>query len=62
MPFNPRDHYHAKAKAHGFKARAVYKLEEIDKKFQIFSKKTQTVLDLGCAPGSWMQYARECIV
>ncbi|USN56915.1 MAG: RlmE family RNA methyltransferase [Candidatus Peribacteria bacterium] len=62
MTFNPRDHYHAKAKQHGFKARAVYKLEEIDKKFHIFSKKTQTVLDLGCAPGSWMQYAREQIV
>lgn len=62
MAFNPRDHYHAKAKTHGFKARAVYKLEEIDKKFHIFSQKTQKVLDLWCAPGSWMQYARERIV
>lgn len=61
MAFNPRDHYHAKAKAHGFKARAVYKLEEIDKKFNIFGPDTYRVLDLWCAPGSWMQYAREQI-
>ncbi len=61
MAFNPRDHYHAKAKAHGFKARAIYKLEEIDKKFNIFHSDFYRVLDLGCAPGSRMQYAHEQI-
>jgi len=35
----------------------VYKLEEIDAKFELFSP-GQRVLDLGCAPGSWLQYAR----
>lgn len=52
-----RDRFHQKAKAQGFLARAVYKLEEIDDKFEIFEP-GQRVLDLGCAPGSWLQYAR----
>lgn len=52
-----RDRFHKKAKQQGFLARAVYKLEEIDKKFDVFAP-GQRVLDLGCAPGSWLQYAR----
>ena len=51
-----RDPFHQKAKREGFLARAVYKLEEIDSKHSIF-KPGQRVLDLGCAPGSWLQYA-----
>lgn len=52
-----RDRFHQKAKREGFAARAVYKLEEIDDKFHIF-KAGDRVLDLGCAPGSWLQFAR----
>lgn len=52
-----RDRFHQKAKQQGFLARAVYKLEEIDEKFDVFAP-GQRVLDLGCAPGSWLQYAR----
>lgn len=51
------DPFHQKAKREGFLARAVYKLEEIDDKFALF-KPGQRVLDLGCSPGSWLQYAR----
>lgn len=51
------DRFHQKAKKHGFLARAVYKLEELDQQFKLF-KPGQRVLDLGCAPGSWLQYAR----
>ncbi|MCX5743692.1 MAG: RlmE family RNA methyltransferase [Proteobacteria bacterium] len=51
------DKFHQQAKREGFLARAVYKLEEIDDKFGLF-KPGQRVLDLGCAPGSWLQYAR----
>ena len=51
------DRFHQKAKKEGFLARAVYKLEELDSQFKIF-KPGQRVLDLGCAPGSWLQYAR----
>jgi 23S rRNA (uridine2552-2'-O)-methyltransferase len=52
-----RDRFHQKAKREGFVARAVYKLEEIDGKLDLFSEGDR-VLDLGCAPGSWLQYAR----
>jgi len=51
------DRFHQKAKKEGFLARAVYKLEELDQQFKLF-KPGQRVLDLGCAPGSWLQYAR----
>lgn len=47
--------YTRKAHLQGYAARSAYKLEEIDKKHQIF-KKGDRVLDLGAAPGSWMQY------
>ena len=52
-----RDRFHRRAKKEGFLARAVYKLGEIDDKFHVFAP-GQRVLDLGCAPGSWLQYAR----
>jgi len=50
------DHLTRRAKREGFAARSVYKLEEIDRRFRLF-KGGQRVLDLGCAPGSWVKYA-----
>lgn len=50
------DTFYKKAKEQRFVSRAIYKLEEIDKRFKIFEKGNR-VLDLGAAPGSWMQYA-----
>ena len=50
------DGYFKKARKEGYASRAVYKLEELDKRFRIL-KKGGRVLDLGCWPGSWMQYA-----
>ncbi|MFN0247830.1 MAG: SAM-dependent methyltransferase [Kofleriaceae bacterium] len=55
------DRFHQKAKKEGFLARAVYKLQEIDEKHKIFEAGHTRVLDLGCAPGSWLQYARQTI-
>jgi 23S rRNA (uridine2552-2'-O)-methyltransferase len=52
-----RDRFHQKAKKEGFLARAVYKLGEIDEKHPLFRPGAR-VLDLGCSPGSWLQYAR----
>ncbi|HEX2685634.1 MAG TPA: RlmE family RNA methyltransferase [Kofleriaceae bacterium] len=52
------DRFHQKAKREGFLARAVYKLEEIDEKHDLLGG-SRRVLDLGCAPGSWLQYARQ---
>jgi 23S rRNA (uridine2552-2'-O)-methyltransferase len=51
-----KDRYHQRAQAAGFRARAVYKLEELDQAHGILRAKDR-VLDLGCAPGSWLQYA-----
>ena len=52
------DEYHQKAKKQGYASRAVFKLEEIDQKCSLF-KQGDRVLDLGCAPGSWLQYAAQ---
>ncbi|GAB4560516.1 MAG: 23S rRNA (uridine(2552)-2'-O)-methyltransferase RlmE [Haliangiales bacterium] len=52
-----QDVYHRRARQRGFRARAVFKLEEIDHKLGLL-KRGHRVLDLGCAPGSWLQYAR----
>lgn len=47
--------YTALAKKEGYPARSVYKLKEIDEKYKII-KQGDRVLDLGCAPGSWLLY------
>ena len=52
------DHYTRKAQKEGYAARSVYKLKEIQNKFTLI-KKNDHVLDLGCAPGSWLLYASE---
>lgn len=54
------DHYTAKAKAEGYRARSVYKLKEIQERFKIL-KPGNKVLDLGCYPGSWSQLALEYV-
>lgn len=53
---NRHDPAYLRAKRENFAARAVYKLEEIDRKFRLI-KPGMTILDLGCWPGSWLQYA-----
>lgn len=50
------DAAYLKAKREGFAGRAVYKLQELDKRFSLM-RPGQRVLDLGCWPGSWMQHA-----
>lgn len=54
------DHYTRKARKDNYAARSVYKLQEIQQRLKIL-KKGQRVLDLGCAPGSWLQYAAEVV-
>jgi 23S rRNA (uridine2552-2'-O)-methyltransferase len=49
------DFYRSRARAEGYVARAIYKLKEVDEKYHLF-KADQRVLDLGCSPGSWLQY------
>ncbi len=50
------DSYVQRAKAEGWRSRAVFKLIEIDEKDRLL-KPGMTVVDLGAAPGSWCQYA-----
>ncbi len=54
--YNPYDFYFKKAKKEGYKARSAFKLEEIQEKFFLIKKSTKKVLDIGCAPWSWLQY------
>lgn len=49
------DPYVARAHRDGYRARAAYKLIEINEKYK-FLKNGQVVVDLGAAPGSWTQY------
>ena len=51
-----QDAFSIKAKAAGFPARSVYKLEEIHRRVRIF-RQGQKVLDLGASPGSWTLFA-----
>jgi 23S rRNA (uridine2552-2'-O)-methyltransferase len=52
------DPYVKRAKAEGYRSRAVYKLLELDEKFD-FLKGSKRVVDLGIAPGGWTQLVRK---
>ena len=52
------DPFAAKARAHGYRSRAAYKLIEIDDKFRLLRSGVR-VIDLGLAPGGWTQVAIE---
>jgi 23S rRNA (uridine2552-2'-O)-methyltransferase len=54
------DPFVKKAQTEGWRSRAVFKLEEIDRRERLL-RTGQTVLDLGAAPGAWSQYARRRI-
>ena len=55
-----RDIFVRQSKIDGYRARSVYKLEEINDKFKIF-KSGISVLDIGAAPGSWSQYVAKVV-
>lgn len=57
-PYARPDEFTKRAKAAGYPARSVFKLEEIDRRCRLF-RPGQRVLDLGCAPGSWLLYAAQ---
>jgi 23S rRNA (uridine2552-2'-O)-methyltransferase len=50
------DPYVARARAEGYRSRAAYKLAEIDDKHRFLAPGVR-VVDLGCAPGGWLQVA-----
>jgi 23S rRNA (uridine2552-2'-O)-methyltransferase len=49
-----KDSFYKKAKKEGYRARSIYKLFELNKKYNLI-KKSDNVLDIGAAPGSWLQ-------
>ncbi|RKH10263.1 RlmE family RNA methyltransferase [Corallococcus sp. CA053C] len=53
--YRPKDHYFQKAKQEGLRARSAFKVDEILKRFPTSVKKGAAVLDLGAAPGGFLQ-------
>ncbi|HRH93315.1 MAG TPA: RlmE family RNA methyltransferase [Candidatus Peribacteria bacterium] len=59
-PYQPNDKWSQRAAREGYRARSVFKLEELDHKFHLLEH-GQRVLDIGAAPGSWLQYASKMV-
>ena len=55
-----RDHYYKKAKEEKYRSRAAYKLFQAVKKYH-FIENGNVVVDLGAAPGGWVQTARKIV-
>ncbi|WP_290816786.1 23S rRNA (uridine(2552)-2'-O)-methyltransferase [Halovivax sp.] len=53
-----RDHYYNKAKQEGYRSRAAYKLQQLDELENVLER-GDAVVDLGAAPGGWLQVAAE---
>jgi 23S rRNA (uridine2552-2'-O)-methyltransferase len=58
--YNRHDGYFKRARQEGYAARSVYKLEEIQQRTQLL-KAGMCVLDLGCAPGAWVQLTAKIV-
>ncbi len=53
-----KDEYYNRSKQEGYRSRAAYKLQQLDEKFSLLGE-GDTVVDLGAAPGGWLQVAAE---
>lgn len=53
-----KDHYYNKSKQEGYRSRAAYKLKQLDATASLIDR-GDTVVDLGAAPGGWVQVAAE---
>lgn len=58
--YERKDHYHQRAKREGYRSRAAYKLEEIQRAQRLL-RPGQRVVDLGCWPGGWLQVASAAV-
>lgn len=55
-----KDHYRRLAKDQGLRARSAYKLQQLNDSYRIL-KKGGRVVDIGCAPGGWLQIATKLV-
>lgn len=60
MAYQRKDAYWRRAKQEGYRSRAAYKLLELQRRFEVI-RKGHKVLDLGCAPGGWLQVISEAV-
>jgi 23S rRNA (uridine2552-2'-O)-methyltransferase len=58
--YQRKDSYHQRAKREGYRSRAAYKLEEIQRAQRLL-RPGQRVADLGCWPGGWLQVASAAV-
>ncbi len=59
-PYDPKDFYYRKAKQVGLRARSAFKMEEILRRHRLLGK-GQAVLDLGAAPGGFLQILADAV-
>jgi len=55
-----REHFYRMAKRAGYRSRAAYKLEQLSERYDLL-RRGDVVVDLGAAPGGWLQVAREAV-
>jgi 23S rRNA (uridine2552-2'-O)-methyltransferase len=58
--YDRKDEFHQRAKREGFRSRAAYKLQEMQKRTQVLSRGDK-VFDLGCWPGGWLQVGSKIV-
>jgi 23S rRNA (uridine2552-2'-O)-methyltransferase len=60
MAYDHHDRYYRKAKQQGYRSRAAYKLLELQERYR-FLHPGDSVIDLGAAPGGWLQIAAKIV-
>ena len=60
MKSERKDAFHQRAKREGYRSRAAYKLDEIQRDHRLL-RPGDRVVDLGCWPGGWLQVAAEAV-
>jgi 23S rRNA (uridine2552-2'-O)-methyltransferase len=58
--YQRKDAFHQKAKREGFRSRAAYKLQDLQRAQRVLSRGDR-VVDLGCWPGGWLQVAAQLV-